>query len=306
MSHPPSELRRWAWPHLPLLVLTGLTAWLAGISMTGAEGTADLSKLPELDAVLEGAWYPLGMLAILVSHELGHYLQCRRHGVDASPPYFVPGLPIPGLGVLPFIGTFGAFIRMDMRPLKAKQLLEIGAWGPLAGWLVTIPVLFLGFSFSEVRPLPADLSETQFLGDSVLLIAAQKLFFGAIPAGHDVFLHPLAMAGWTGCLLTALNLLPAGQLDGGHVAYTMFGERFNRVAPGAIVVLVVLGIFGFTGWLVFAALVGFLGVRHPPICEDEVRGKDAWLAVASVVMFATTFTPAPLHGASLLHVLGVW
>lgn len=303
-----SELRRWLWPHGPLALAALVTTFAAGLAMsTDSADVASLWAIPDTRDALRAASYAFGVMAILFSHEMGHYLQARRHGVEATPPYFMPGLPIPGFGVIPFIGTLGAFIKMEMRPLRSKALLEIGAWGPLAGWIVAIPILLVGMALSEVRPLPEEAGAAVQLGDSLLLVLGEWLFHPEIPAGSDVYLHPLAMAGWTGCLLTAINLLPLGQLDGGHVAFTVFGASFNRVAPVLFLLLCALGIFAFSGWLMFALLVWMLGIRHPEIVTDgTVSPKDAWLAVASVVMFATTFSAAPIQGMSLLEVLGVW
>lgn len=309
MSEPTTrtdELSKWRWPHIPLMFMAFLSTWAAGIPM--AAETAEVAQflaLPDADTLLEALFYPVGVMAILFAHEMGHYLQAKRHEVETSPPYFIPGIPIPGVGMLPFIGTLGAFIRMELRPLKSKQLLEIGAWGPLAGWLLTVPCLFLGMAMSEVEPLPD--GDLITLGPSVLLVAAESIFHPNIPAGSDIMLHPLGMAGWTGCLLTALNLLPVGQLDGGHIAYTTFGRGFNRVAPIVFGLLVLLGIFAFAGWIVFGFLVAVLGIRHPEIVVDgPVRGRDAWLGWASIVMLATTFAFAPIQGMSLLHVIGIW
>ncbi len=300
-----AELRRWLWPYLPLMVLTFLSTWLAGIAFSTTDSAVStFSAWPDTDTLLTGLWYPVGIMAILFAHEMGHYVQTRRHGVDASRPYFIPGIPIPTLGLFPFIGTFGAFIRMELKPIPNKSLLEIGAWGPLAGWLVTIPVLLAGFAMSDVRPLPPG-DELITLGDSALLLLGEAIFHPGIAPGTDVFLHPLAMAGWTGCLLTALNLLPLGQLDGGHIAYSIFGARFNRVAPALFVGLCLLGIFFFAGWLMFAGLVWALGIRHPDTATDApVSGRDSWLGWASVVMFLTTFAAAPIQGRSLLELLG--
>lgn len=274
---------------------------------TGDVDVARLASWPTAGEAVAALSYAVGVLTILFCHEMGHYLQARRHGVETSPPYFIPGVPIPGFGTVPFIGTLGAFIKMEMRPLEARQLLEIGAWGPLAGWVVSVVVLFAGMALSEVKPLPDDPEAAMTLGNSLLIILGEALFHPEIPSGSDVYLHPLGMAGWTGCLLTALNLLPLGQLDGGHIAYTVFGERFNRVVVGLFAGLCALGVFAFAGWLMFALLVWILGMRHPPIVTDgTVQGRGRWLAWASVAMFATTFSVAPIQGASLLHVIGIW
>ncbi len=301
MNH---ELRQWAWPHVPLILLALVTTFAAGLAMTGTEGVARLTAVPSASDALAAASYAVCVMVILFAHEMGHYLQARRHGVEVSPPYFIPGLPIPTLGTIPFIGTLGAFIKLEMKPMRARQLLDIGAWGPLAGWIVSIPVLMVGMAISEVQPLPEGPEQAMTLGNSVLIMLGEAIFHPEIPAGSDVYLHPMAMAGWTGCLLTALNLLPLGQLDGGHIAYTVFGERFNRVAPILFAALVLLGIFAFAGWLMFAILVWILGIRHPDIVEGPpVRGRDTWLAWASVGMFATTFSAAPIHDASVLDMI---
>ena len=302
--HLRDELRVWAWPHIPLMVLAFASCWLAGVAFaTDRAEVASLAAIPTAPELWEGLWYPVGVMAILFAHEMGHYVQSKIHGIETSPPYFIPGLPIPTIGLFPFIGTLGAFIHMERRPMPNKALIEIGAWGPLAGWLVAVPVLMAGMAMSEVQPLP-DGEGLVSLGDSLLLLAGEALFHPQIPDGHDVFLHPLAMAGWTGCLLTALNLLPLGQLDGGHVSYAVLGERFNRATPVLFGVLCVLGLFFFTGWIVFAALVWKLGVRHPAIATDApVRGRDAWLAPACVVMFATTFAFAPIEGMSVIDLV---
>lgn len=303
-----SELRRWMWPHIPLGIAALFTSFIAGIPMAAESGeVATLQAWPSADTIIGASTYAVGVMLIIVAHELGHYLQCKRHGVEASPPYFIPGLPIPTIGVIPFIGTLGAFIRMELQPVRAKKLLDIGAWGPLAGYLVTVPVLMAGFAMSEVRKLPDDPGQAITLGDSLLLLLGEWIFHPNIPAGYDVYLHPLAMAGWTGCLLTSLNLLPLGQLDGGHIAFTTIGRGFNRVAPFLFGILIALGVFSFAGWLVFAVLVGVIGIRHPNIViGDPVPPKRAWLGFVSIVMFATTFSVAPIKGLSLLDVLGVW
>ena len=303
---PAAELRLWAWPHVPMMLLALSTMTFAGIGFAGGDPfSADAFDPEHLRAALG---FSLPAFAIILAHELGHYVQSRRHGVPTTPPYFLPGLPIPGYAILPFFGTFGAFIRMRMeRRIPARALLDIGAWGPLAGFVVTVPVLLAGFALSEVRPLPADPGAMLVFGDSLLLLFGEWLFHPNIPAGHDVYLHPMGMAGWVGCLLTALNLLPVGQLDGGHIAYSAFGAGFNRVAPLLFAGLVGLGLFCFSGWLGMATLVFFIGVRHPPLlAAGPARGRDVWPAWASLAVFALTFAPAPIEGLALLDTLALW
>ena len=297
---PPHRPARWG-IHLGLFLACLGTTWLAGIGFAGG-GPFEASTWQDASLLLRGATYTLGVMPIIFAHEMGHYVMARRHGVPVSLPYFLPGLPIPGMGVIPLMGTFGAFIRMGLRPMRAKQLLKIGAWGPLAGFLLTLPVLCLGYALSEVQPLPQDLSTRLFFGDTLLMLGCQKLFFPTMPAGHDVFLHPLAVAGWTGGFLTAFNLLPLGQLDGGHIGYSRFGSGFNRVVPWLFGALVIMGITAFAGWLVLAGLVWWMSPRHPDIVQGPPLkgGRDSWLFWASVAMFVLTFTPWPIHGPQTL------
>ncbi len=188
---------RWKW-NLALFVVT-----VASVGVTG------------------GATFATALLAILLTHEFGHYFAARWHGVPASLPYFIP-LPL----LSPF-GTMGAVISMPERIRSRNALLDIGASGPLAGLAVALPVLVFGLLESPIRPISGEgLQE----GQSLLYLLIKRVVLGPIPAGHDVFLTPLAFAGWSGLFVTALNLIPIGQLDGGHVLYALLGPRANRVA----------------------------------------------------------------------------
>lgn len=290
---------RW-WLHALLLVVSFVSMSAAGMGFAGAEIWA-LESWSSPKTLLPALSYAACLMAILFSHEMGHYLYCKRHEVVASPPFFLPGLPLPGLGVLPLFGTFGAFIKMQVRPLSAKALLQIGAWGPLAGFIVAVPVLLLGFSLSDVRPLPEDMTQTLTLGDSLLLWLLERAFFPSIPQGHDLFLHPVAMAGWTGAFFTGFNLVPIGQLDGGHIAYSVFGEAYNRLARALWAALVILGVLWFPGWVLLAVFLHFTGPKHPPIIRGPlVTGRARALALISLVIFALTFTPTPFEGVGLL------
>lgn len=304
MNEPALEIK-W-WQHITLFVLATLTAFVSGFYFADASPwLAESWTRP--DVLMNAALYASAVIGILLAHELGHYLHCLKYGVVATPPYFLPGLPIPGVGVIPFIGTFGAFIRMQIAPMKPGELLRIGAWGPIAGFVPALPILLIGFSMSEVRPLPEDLETALVLGDSLVLLAGEAIFHPNIPEGHDVFLHPLAMAGWVGCFLTALNLMPVGQLDGGHIAFSVFGERYNRVAHVLFGLMIGMGLLFFLGWLVIALLVWKLGIKHPPITGGEVEeGVAAWPAWLCFVIFIVTFAPAPITGGALPELLGWW
>ncbi|MBA2664555.1 MAG: site-2 protease family protein [Bradymonadaceae bacterium] len=292
--------------HGALFLVTSATALVAGIYMAGGD-PIELAAWQNGPMLLAATSYAAALMVILTAHEFGHYLQARRHGVDVSLPYFLPGIgPIPGFGILPFFGTFGAFIRMRLGAVEARPLLEISAWGPLAGFAFTVPVLFVGMALSEIRPMP-ETGDFMMLGDSLLLMIAEWTFFPEIAPGHDVFLHPLAMAGWVGCLLTALNLLPIGQLDGGHIAYCVFGDSYRHVARVLYVGLMALGVFVFPGWLLFGVLVGVMGPSHPAIMRGPpVRERSLWLVGAALVMFVLTFTPRPIVVDSLPVLLGLW
>ncbi len=266
-----------------LFLATFLTTLVAGAFLAGGNPLARPQDL------LPGLMFAVPLLSILGVHELGHYTAARRNRVEVTPPYFIPAPPV-GLS----IGTFGAFIKIRSPLPHRDALLEIGAAGPIAGALVAIPVLFIGMAMSEVRMvLPAAGLQVR-LGEPLLLKAATFLLFGTIPPGYDVVLHPVAFAGWIGLFVTALNLIPSGQLDGGHIAYALFGGRYERVARLVPVALLPLGLL-WPGWLLWAVLLLFLGTRHPRPMFDEIPlspGRRAIGAVAAL-LFLVCFTPAP-------------
>jgi hypothetical protein len=283
------------WGHVGLFLATLATTTLAGVFMSEAGASlADDYKFWTSGAVwLEAFSYSLPVLAILFSHEMGHYLTARRRGVDASRPYFIPAPPS-----LSVFGTLGAFIRMRLqRRVRGDTMLRIGAYGPIAGFVVCVPVLAVGLALSDIRPAPEEAGAALQLGDSLLLMGLERIIFGDVPTGQDIWLHPMAFAGWAGLLVTALNLLPLGQLDGGHVAYCLMGERFNRLAPYFFGAFLLMTLFLFAGWLLFLLLVLFIGFRHPPICYDlPVRGRDRIIGWVAVAIFVLCFMPTPIHG----------
>jgi len=233
--------------------------------------------------------FSLSLLLILLAHELGHYVLARRHRVDVSPPWFIPS-------VAPF-GTLGAVISLRVEKIRSGPLMQIAAMGPIAGMVVAVPVLVVGMALSEVRPLPENLEDVSQLGLCLLMLGLERLFFPDVPHGHDVFLHPMAFAGWAGCFVTAFNLFPIGQLDGGHVAYALFGERYNRWVWLPFGGLIVLGLLVYFPWLFLAALlVALVGVRHPPmLIGATVTGRDRWLGWIALGLFVVTFTPRPFE-----------
>jgi membrane-associated protease RseP (regulator of RpoE activity) len=265
-----------------LFSLTFMTTVLAGALQEGVNPVTNPGQIPK------GFPFALALMGILLAHELGHYLVARRHGVDVTLPYFIPAPS--------FIGTFGAFIKMRSPARDPKMLLDIGAAGPLVGVAVSIPLVALGLSLSEVKQIEGQVGTS--LGDSILLWLISRVVVGPIPPGYDVMIHPVGFAGWIGLLVTSLNLLPVGQLDGGHVVYALLGERQNRVSKFVFVGLLALGVLGWEGWLVWGVLLLIMGFRHPPPVEwwvplDRKRKVIGW---ATMAVFILTFIPVPFSG----------
>jgi membrane-associated protease RseP (regulator of RpoE activity) len=238
-------------------------------------------------SLLTGLPFSLTLLGILLAHELGHYLACRYYQVDASLPYFIPAPT--------FIGTFGAFIRIRSPILSKQVLFDIGIAGPLAGFVVLLPVLLAGLTWSKVVPGIANRGDLVF-GVPPLLWLLEKVFFPGVPAA-DVYLHPVARAAWVGIFATALNLLPIGQLDGGHILYSFVGSRHKSLSRVFALALVPLGLFTrYWPWYVWAALLFFLGIRHPAIFDpgglSPVRRR---LGVAALVIFLLCFMIEPVR-----------
>jgi membrane-associated protease RseP (regulator of RpoE activity) len=244
--------------------------------------------------IIHGFWYSVPILLILGSHEFGHYFACRYYGVDASLPYF---LPMP----LVLTGTLGAVIRIR-QPIPSKRaLFDIGIAGPIAGFVVAIPLLMLGMYLSNVIPIPPEFTGTVVeFGEPLLFKAASWLHFGSVADGYTVNMHPMVFAAWFGMLATALNLFPIGQLDGGHICYAVLGRRSTLVTFGMVLCLIGLTFWSYS-WIVWtvltvAMLVGF-GPHHPRVWDEDVpldRGR-LWLALFAVIMFILCFTPAPLE-----------
>ena len=246
--------------------------------------------------VRHGLAFSLPLLFILLCHELGHYIACRRYRLHATLPYFVP-VPV-GLG------TFGAFIRIRSLIRNRTELLDVGVAGPIAGFAALLPFLVYGVARSRVAPVQlAD--DTTWAGVSLLLpgrsVALElltRLFHGTVPAGHVLEPHPFVIAAWFGLLATALNLLPLGQLDGGHLLYAVFRRHHRWVARAFWAGMVVMGAALYGGWVVWALLVLLIvGLGHPPLLDEHAPLKPGRiaLAVVALVLFVVSFMPVPIE-----------
>ena len=297
------------WLHALLLLLTLLTTTMVGSGMahsfaagrpfdfeTDLMGYAKLWHDPSF--LLDGLPFSLTLLAILMAHEMGHYLAARYYHVDATLPFF---LPAPTL-----IGTFGAFIRIRSAILSKRILFDIGIGGPLAGFAMLILPLIVGVSMSKVVPGIGSHGELVF-GTPLILRLFEWIIFPGVPVG-DIYLHPVARAAWVGLLATALNLLPIGQLDGGHVLYAFLGEKTRIWSRFAVAMLAVLGLVQlFTSaykmgymWLFWALFLLIFGMRHPAIVDPSPVGRTrTWLGVLALIIFILSFTAAPIRTAGL-------
>ena len=293
------------WLNALLLVLTFFTTTLIGAHMQYIfahnvlfPDLSDLS-LDELKRILTlglgspalfaaGLPFSLTLLTILMAHELGHFLACVYYGVDATLPFFLPS-PVP------VTGTFGAFIRIRSPIYTKRALFDIGIAGPLAGFLFLIPALGVGLAFSKVVP-GADQSHSMQFGIPLLEWLARRLIFPGVPT-QWIYLHPVARAAWVGMLATAMNLLPAGQLDGGHIIYGLMSRWHKRITFGVIIALLPLGWFSASWhWWGFAVLLFFLARKHPPVFDESeigfARVRLGWLAL---LVFILCFTASPIR-----------
>ncbi len=270
--------------HAVLFALTFLTTTLAGAFYAGVDPLEDLRLL------VRGLPFSLALMAILTAHEMGHYFASRRFGVMATLPYFIPVPPF----FFPSIGTFGAFIKM-VPPIGSRSaILNIGLAGPAVGFVFAVIAAVAGLSYSTMA------AETGVhglkLGGSLIFSVLTRIVLGPVPEGMDVLLHPMAFAGWLGFFVTALNLIPIGQMDGGHIVYAVVGEKRHRaVSLGLVPVLSVMGLFFWPGWLFWAVLASFLGVAHPPVRNPRIPlyADDRWKAAGALALLVLTFIPVP-------------
>jgi len=269
--------------HILMFILTFFSILLAGALHSGADFISHPCR------IWEGLPFALSLMFILLAHELAHYFASHRHGVRATLPFFIPAPP-------PIIfGTFGAFIKMKSPIRSRTALVDIGASGPIAGFVMSLVAVVVGLNLSSVIPVE-NIDGGIFLGDSLIFSVLSGIIVGPVPEGHDVLLHPVAFAGWIGFFVTFLNLIPVGQLDGGHIMFAMMGRRHRSLSLVLVGVLALLGAFVWPGWLMWALLLMFIGTEHPPVLNGH-SGLDTkrWLlGIACLLIFVLTFTPVPL------------
>ncbi|RYF11905.1 MAG: site-2 protease family protein [Deltaproteobacteria bacterium] len=293
---PPSARPRRLWLHVVLFFLTLCSATYSQLPVVPNDSILGFLLRPFVVPGLlwQSLPFALTLMAILLAHEMGHFLTARRLGVEQSLPYFIPAPTI--------FGTFGAVILMRSQPQNRRALLYVAVMGPFAGLLVALPAAAWGLYHSlPIDPLGPQLQGALVFGDSILFGLLEALFS---PNGSDVVLHPVALAGWAGLFITSLNLIPAAQLDGGHVSYALFGRSHERLS---LLVVCTMLFFGLQGaclesggggsmWLLWAALLFVLGLRHPPVRDEsvELSRMQRLCGMAALALFVLTFIPRPI------------
>lgn len=283
------------WKHVVLFLLTVCTATFAGAGyyLSFASDFGRRAMPFDWSVFLHGLWYSIPVLLILGAHEMGHYLLCRRYNVDASLPYFIPA-------PLPLTGTFGAVIKIREAFPTRTILFDIGVGGPIAGFLALLPLLFWGMAMSRVVPTPHIEAGIAF-GEPLLFRLASWLVLGPIRDGQSLNAHPMVFAAWFGMLATALNLLPFGQLDGGHITYATLGRWSTPLSIATVTTAVLMTVFVSISWVVMTlmmvVMVYTLGPGHPRVIyeHEPVGAARNAVAILALIIFILCFTPVPLQ-----------
>jgi len=283
--------RTFPWVNVILFLVTCLSTMIVGALLMADFQGIDLGIMFESlwrhpSTVLNGLPFCITIMAILFSHEMGHYLTCRHYGIDASLPYFIP-FPNP-------VGTMGAFIKIRSPIQDRGSLLEVGVAGPIAGFVVAFFALVISMGHARFV-VPNPLESGFSLGEPLIFKAVEYVMGMKPPEGMDVYMHPVSFAAWFGFLATALNLLPAAQLDGGHITYAMFRRYHKWISGGVVITLLPLAIFYWPGWYVWIILLLILKLKHPPTIDDGIplRPRQIVLGLVGFVLLILCFTPAP-------------
>jgi membrane-associated protease RseP (regulator of RpoE activity) len=300
--NPPAEIlfeqvqrQRFPWINVALFGLTCVSTMIVGTALMEAYTNSLGDVLPFLGEILrspslllKGLPFSVAIMTILLAHEMGHYLTCRYYGIDATLPYFIPAPTI--------VGTMGAFIKIKSPIQHRAALLEVGIAGPIAGFVLAVPTLIIALAKSGVIAVePAGMGIE--LGEPLIFKLMEFVMGKTPPAGMTINLHPIGFAAWFGFFATALNLLPVGQLDGGHVSYALFGRIHKRISMAFLFTLIPLGLFYWQGWLLWTTVLLFIGLRHPMTLDDSVplRARHTVLGWIGLAMFVLCFTPAPFY-----------
>jgi membrane-associated protease RseP (regulator of RpoE activity) len=287
--------QKFPWVNLALFALTCLSTIVMGCFLMASFantfrdfGSFIREILTSPSSLVKGIPFSLAIMTILLAHEMGHYLTCRYYGIDATLPYFIPAPTL--------VGTMGAFIRIKSPIQHRAALLEVGIAGPIAGFVLAVPTLIIALAKSGFIAVDPSVSGFE-LGEPLIFKAMEALMGKTPPPGMELNLHPIGIAAWFGFFATALNLLPVGQLDGGHVAYALFGPVHKRISQAFLFTLIPLGIFYWQGWLLWSTVLLFIGLRHPTTLDDSIplSQRHVWLGWIALAMFVLCFTPMPFY-----------
>jgi membrane-associated protease RseP (regulator of RpoE activity) len=305
-------LRKIPYLHIVLFALTFCFTLMAGANFKGI----DVFQHPA--QIWEGLDFSFPLMTILLTHELAHYIAAKKHHIEATLPYFIPLPPTPNI---PTIGTLGAFIKMRSPIRTRRALVDVGAAGPIAGFLLSLAVTVIGLSYSSIVPVQGA-KGVLGLGDSLLFSFLTRLVIGVPPESHEILLQPMAFAGWLGFFVTSLNLIPIGQLDGGHIAFAFLGKRHRLLSRILVATLLIMGVIAilqvvanvaevslpngmsqlinrfpdlWAGWAFWGAIMLILGIKHPPVIHWEIPldGRRRFVGAIAFIIFIITFMPAP-------------
>lgn len=288
------------WLNIILFIATLFSAFFVGIQWSLSFKYADVfSQSPQIDLNVKifedpqiislSIVYAIVLIGILLGHELGHFLACQYYKIDATLPYFIPAPTL--------IGTLGAFIKIKSPITRKQQLFDIGIAGPLVGFILSVPTLIYGLSLSRAVPaIPRE--ESLIFGEPLILKIVGSMIFKNIPPDFDVILHPVAFAGWVGIFVTALNLFPIGQLDGGHISYALLGPKSQNLAKLFLGIFIFMGIFIWIGWFIWVFIIFLMGLRHPRVIDEEtpLSPRRKFLGFVVFIIFILSFIPDPIKG----------